>query len=223
MQDKEWADGQGRQIKSRERVVAHGEVFTAPREVNAMLDLVKDETERIDSRFLEPACGDGNFLVKILQRKLDVVKRLYGKSVKDYQLNALTAVGSIYGIDILEDNVEACRKRLIGIFTDYYCQCFRDIPENYSKVIHYIIARNILWGDALTLCTPDNEQKPIIFSEWTLLSNKVKRRDFTMEMLIHSKPLKGPNLFSDMGVEVNIPVPVAEFPLTYYLNIASHD
>ena len=68
-----------KQVKSKQRVADHGEVFTAEREVNAMLDLVKQETERIDSRFLEPACGDGNFLSEILRRKLAVVKRSYGK------------------------------------------------------------------------------------------------------------------------------------------------
>ena len=95
------------QVKSKQRVADHGEVFTAEREVNAMLDLVKNETERIDSRFLEPACGDGNFLAEILRRKLAVVKRKYTKSPADYAKNAILAVSSMYGVDILRDNVEA--------------------------------------------------------------------------------------------------------------------
>ena len=102
------------QVKSKKRVTDHGEVFTAEREVNAMLDLVKQETERIDSRFLEPACGDGNFLAEILRRKLAVVKRKYRKSPMDYEKNAVLAATSIYGVDILQDNVDACRERMFN-------------------------------------------------------------------------------------------------------------
>ena len=68
------AEKRERQVKSRARVADHGEVFTADREVNAMLDLVKQDTERVDSRFLEPACGDGNFLAEILRRKLQAAR-----------------------------------------------------------------------------------------------------------------------------------------------------
>ena len=108
------------QIKSKERVAAHGEVFTAEREVNAMLDLVKQETERIDSRFLEPACGTGNFLVKILERKLDVVKKKYRRSPLDFERNSVLALSSIYGVDILADNAETCRDRLFKIWNKAY-------------------------------------------------------------------------------------------------------
>ncbi len=99
-----------KQIKSRQRVADHGEVFTNPREVNAMLDLVRDESFRLDSRFLEPACGDGNFLIEILRRKLSLLQDL--KSQTELEFQSLIAVGSCYGIDILPDNVEACRKRI---------------------------------------------------------------------------------------------------------------
>ena len=98
------------QIKSRQRVADHGEVFTNPREVNAMLDLVRDESFRLDSRFLEPACGDGNFLIEILRRKLSLLKDV--KSQTEWEFKSLIAVGSCYGIDILPDNAEACRTRL---------------------------------------------------------------------------------------------------------------
>ena len=74
-----------KQVKSKKRVTDHGEVFTAASEVNAMLDLVKHETERIDSRFLEPACGNGNFLIEILKRKLHIVEGRYSKSQLDYE------------------------------------------------------------------------------------------------------------------------------------------
>lgn len=108
------------QTKSKERIRDHGEVFTAEREVKAMCDLVKDETERIDSRFLEPACGDGNFLAEILTRKLAVVRKKYGKSHLDYEKNAVLAASSIYGVDILQDNVIACRERMFGIWDKAY-------------------------------------------------------------------------------------------------------
>ena len=94
------------QIKSKERVAERGEVFTAEREVNAMLDLVANECLRPDSRFLEPACGDGNFLSAILKRKLAELRRKYKKSPRDYEKQAVVAIGSLYGVDIMNDNVE---------------------------------------------------------------------------------------------------------------------
>ena len=114
------------QVKSKKRVADHGEVFTSQREVNAMLDLVKQETERIESRFLEPACGDGNFLAEILKRKLNVVESRYKKSQLEFERNVITAISSVYGIDILEDNVVACRKRLLEIFTDFYSRNYKE-------------------------------------------------------------------------------------------------
>ncbi|MBU0760370.1 MAG: SAM-dependent DNA methyltransferase, partial [Nanoarchaeota archaeon] len=108
------------QIKHRKRVTDHGEVFTHEREVNAMLDLVKQETERLDSRFLEPACGNGNFLAEVLNRKLKILKERYSKSQHDYERYSVVVISSIYGIDILEDNVEECRNRLFVIFLEKY-------------------------------------------------------------------------------------------------------
>ena len=109
-----------KQVKSKQRVADHGEVFTAEREVKAMCDLVKPETERIDSRFLEPACGDGAFLTEILRRKLAVVKRQYGKSPADYEKYSVIAITSLYGVDILEDNAEICRQKLFEIWDAEY-------------------------------------------------------------------------------------------------------
>ncbi len=210
-----------RQIKSKERVSTHGEVFTADREVNAMLDLVKQETERIDSRFLEPACGNGNFLAKILERKLAIVTNLYKKSRTEYELNALIAVGSIYGIDIQMDNVVECRDRLLGIFATTYKLLFSDSQsDTYLQSIRYILDKNILWGDALTLRTPDG-MKPIVFCEWSAVGGKINRRDFTLDMLLKNQPMEVPNLFSDLGEEAFIPTPFREFPLTHYLKL--HD
>src|ERR1017187_4607596 len=118
------------QVISKQRVADHGEVFTAQREVNAMLDLVKQETERIDSRFLEPACGKGNFLVEILERKLSVVELRYGKNQLDYERYAVLAASSVYGIDILEDNIVECRKRLFGILDLAYTRLFKEAAKD---------------------------------------------------------------------------------------------
>lgn len=172
------------QVKSKQRVADHGEVFTNEREVNAMLDMVKQETERIESRFLEPACGDGNFLAEILRRKLAVVKSRYGKSVSDYEKYAFVAVASIYGVELLEDNTEACRQRLMEIVeNDYRPVCKRGPNPKFLAAIRFVLSRNILCGDALTLLQSDGE--PIIFSEWSLITgDKVKRRDFRLDEML---------------------------------------
>ena len=207
------------QIKNKKRVADHGEVFTSSREVNAMLDLVKQETERIDSRFLEPACGNGNFLAEILRRKLSVVEKNYKNSQSDYQLYALIAVASIYGIDILQDNVQECRERLLTLFTDHYQLIFKNSDSSYFKNIEFILTCNILWGDALTLKNVDNDT-PIIFAEWVAVNQQmIKRRDFTMANLLAYQPMDGDNLFSDLGDEAFIPKPVQEFALTHFMEL----
>lgn len=213
---------QRKQVKSKERVTDHGEVFTHEREVNAMLDLVKQETERIDSRFLEPACGNGNFLAEVLQRKLHVVTSRYKKHQRDYECYAILAVSSIYGIDLLLDNVEECQRRLFGIFEEYYMKLFKDdYREDYLKSIKFILSRNIIHGDALTLKQEGLVDDPIIFSEWSLVyRDKMKRRDFTMNTLLENQPMDEPNLFSDLGEEAFIPTPCAKYPLQSIYNLA---
>ncbi len=180
-----------KQVKSRQRVADHGEVFTAEREVKAMCDLVKQETERIDSRFLEPACGDGNFLAEILTRKLAVVTRKYRKSAYDWERYSLLALGSIYGIDILADNAQACRDRLFGIWNkEYVAVCKNDSNDQTKDSARYILLHNIVCGNALTLMQVDEEQQdtknPIVFSEWTFPFNdaQMHRKDYTMAELL---------------------------------------
>ena len=174
------------QVKSKQRVAAHGEVFTNPREVNAMLDLVKNETERIESRFLEPACGDGNFIAEILRRKLAIVQKRYGGVRKrpDFELWSVIAVMSIYGVELLPDNAAACRERLYGIWNDAYtANNKRDANEACRKSVRFILRRNILCGDALTLM--DETGAPILFSEWgALTGGMVKRTDYTFAELL---------------------------------------
>ena len=158
-----------KQVKSKQRVAEHGEVFTAEREVKAMCDLVKQETERIDSRFLEPACGDGNFLTEVLSRKLAVVKKKYKKSSYDYERNSLLALGSIYGVDILLDNAIACRERLFALWDkEYKKACKKECNDDTREAAHFILGRNIVCGNALSLrCVDENGKdtnEPIVFS-----------------------------------------------------------
>lgn len=181
------------QTKSKERVREHGEVFTAEREVKAMCDLVKDETERIDSRFLEPACGDGNFLAEILKRKLAVVRKKYGKSPLDYEKNSLLAASSIYGVDILQDNVTACRARMFDIWnTEYTAVCKKECDDQTREAVRFILSRNIVCGNALTLkCVDENgndTDEPIIFSEWAFITGSMlQRSDYTFAELLEDE------------------------------------
>ena len=184
-------DPMEKQIKSRQRVADHGEVYTAEREVKAMCDLVSDECNRIDSRFLEPACGDGNFLAEILTRKLAAVKKKYKKSVIDYEKNALLAVSSIYGVDILADNVAACRERLFKMWRKEYKFVVKTAySEDTEKSIRFILSKNIVCGNALTLmCVDENgidTDTPIIFSEWAfIMGTNMQRQDFTFSELLN--------------------------------------
>ncbi|MBL7965645.1 MAG: hypothetical protein JNK09_01510 [Prolixibacteraceae bacterium] len=218
-------DETNRQVKSKKRVADHGEVFTAQREVNAMLDLVKQETERIDSRFLEPACGTGNFLVEILRRKLEVVEERYAKNQIEYERYAILALSSIYGVDILQDNVQTCRDRLLGIFTHHYQKNHHwNLKAECIRSAEFILNRNILWGDALSLKTPDEKEEPIVFSEWSAVNGSMlKRRDYTLANLLEIQPYSEMSLFSDLGEQTFIPKPVADFPLIHFLKLGEDD
>ena len=181
------------QIKSKERVAQRGEVFTAEREVNAMLDLVANVCLRPDSRFLEPACGDGNFLSAILRRKLAELRRKYKKSARDYEKLSIVAIGSLYGVDIMNDNVEACRQRLYSIWDEEYtAHCASEASDEAREAARFIITRNIINGNALTLMCVDDEghdtKAPIVFSEWTLINGtQMQRSDYTMaDLLLHN-------------------------------------
>lgn len=184
------SEHQSSQIKSRKRVADHGEVFTAEREVNVMCDLVASECLRPDSRFLEPACGDGNFLAVILRRKLSELRRKYKKSPRDYEKQAIVAIGSLYGVDIMNDNVLACRERLFYIWDEEYtAHCGTDATDETREAARFIISRNIINGNALTLMCVDSEGKdtkaPIVFSEWTLIGgSQMQRSDYTMADLL---------------------------------------
>lgn len=180
------------QIKSKKRVSDRGEVFTSEREVNAMCDLVAQECDRIDARFLEPACGDGNFLAEILRRKLNRVKTLYKRSAYDYERYSILAVSSIYGVDIMLDNTKECRARLFEIWNkEYQAVCKKECNNEAREAVIYILEKNILCGNALSLMQVDASQNdtdlPIIFPEWSLLGTKLKRRDFRLDVLLKAK------------------------------------
>jgi len=188
-----------KQTISKQRVADHGEVFTSEREVNAMLDLVKQETERIDSRFLEPACGTGNFLIKILERKLQIVEKKYRKSQLEFERNLVLAVSSIYGIDIQDDNVVECRKRLFEIADKGYTALFKKkAKDEVRRVIQFIFEKNIIWGDALSLKTVGEHPHPIVFAEWSFPFNdsRIKRIDYFFEELPQDENQKHIDLFS---------------------------
>lgn len=197
------------QTKSKQRVRDHGEVFTAEREVKAMCDLVKDECDRIDSRFLEPACGNGNFLAEILTRKLATVKKLYKSNPYDYERYAVLAVTSIYGVEILADNAEECRKRLFALWDkEYAAVCKKSANDETREAVRYILSKNILCGNALTLmCVDENQKdtdKPIVFPEWSLLGTKLKRRDFRLDVMLkaNDKPKNGQASLFDVPEEI---------------------
>jgi hypothetical protein len=218
------------QTKSRKRVADHGEVFTAEREVNAMLDLVKQETERIDSRFLEPACGNGNFLAEILRRKLAIVKSRYGKSPDDYERYAVIAVSSIYGVELLEDNCGECRARLFAIWDkEYTAICKKYANEETREAVRYILRKNILCGDALTLLQAD--ETAIIFAEWSAVNGcLLKRRDFKLRQMLeeHTPDLQldlfggsGEYQYDEKGELVL--APIREFPPVHYRRVCDYD
>lgn len=165
-------------IKSKKRVADHGEVFTPPWLVEAMLDLT-GESDRIEARFLEPACGNGNFLIRILRRKLAVVELKSRKSSHDKKYLALIAVMSIYGIELLEDNILECRKRLLSVFADYLKI---EPSDELYRATSRVLSLNLIHGDALKMRT--NDGRPIVFSEWEYLSRgRFRRRDFRFDLL----------------------------------------
>ena len=202
-----------KQIKSRQRVADHGEVFTNPREVNAMLDLVRDESFRLDSRFLEPACGDGNFLIEILRRKLSLLKDI--KSQIEWEFKSLIAVGSCYGIDILPDNAEACRERLFAEVMDQMGK--KECSDGYEESLRYMLKKNIVCGDALTYRTADG--KPITFCEWTPIagSKQFARRDFQFDFLVTQSHQY--SLFDEQGQVQSFDEPVKSYPPVHYTQL----
>lgn len=203
------------QVKSTSRVREHGEVLTARREVEAMLDLVKNESERIDSRILEPACGDGNFLVAILERKLKTVSSKYRSKKADFEVQMISALGSIYGIDLLEDNVELAQERMFEIACNCYKESLKVNPdEDFKKIIKFILKKNILQGDSL------NEIDKIVFTQWSLIGYQVQREEYSFSQMNQEAEIMNTPLFSalqnEKGEDVFMPNPIKTYPLVNY-------
>lgn len=186
----------------------HGEVFTPPWMVEAMLDLVKDESERIDSRFLEPACGSGNFLVQVLRRKLLAVELRFSTSEFEKRHYALLALMCIYGIELLGDNVGECRANLLEIFSDYLG--INDSDDLYGAA-RLVLDQNVIHGDALAMCTATGA--PIAFAEWGYVGKgKFQRRDFRFDTLTLSATFgEEGSLFVDLAKH-EIFTPVKNYP-----------
>jgi hypothetical protein len=205
-------------VKSKKRVADHGEVFTPAWMVEAMLDLVKDETERIDSRFLEPACGSGNFIVQILRRKLAVVEFKYGKSDFERRHYALLGLMCIYGIELLADNIAECRANVFDVFSEYLNL---DETDDLYRAALYVLSQNLVHGDALTM--RDQDGQPIAFAEWGYLGKgKYQRRDFRFDVLTGSSAFSAEgSLFANLGkheifapIKTHLPMTVRELATT---------
>ncbi len=211
-------------IKSRARVADHGEVFTPDWLVEDMLNLVQHETERIDSRFLEPACRDGNFQAPILKRKLNVGRRQYGKSAADYERNAVIALMSVYGVELLADNAAVCRERLFSLWLGEYEQTLKKSPSgDCLATVRFVLGRNIVNGNALSMKKVDEQardlEEPIIFSEWSAVTgNLIKRRDFRLDEILRDKTAQNSieQSFGELALEYVPKLPVKEFPPTDY-------
>lgn len=204
-------------VKSKQRVADHGEVFTPEWMVEAMLDLVKGETERIDSRFLEPACGSENFLVKILQRKLAAVEVKFGKSAFEKRHFALLGVMCTYGIELLADNIAECRANMLEVFADYLRL---EETDELLRAAAYVLSVNLVHGDALTMRTSDGA--PITFAEWGYLGKgKYQRRDFRLDILTQSSAFSDEgSLFAHLGKH-EIFTPTVTYPPMTVLELAA--
>ena len=195
-------------FKSKRRIADHGEVFTPAWMVEAMLDVVKGETERIASRFLEPACGSGNFLVPILRRKLADVQLKYGKSEFERRHYALFALMCIYGIELLADNVAECRANLLEVLAD---ALQIDEQDDLYRAASYVLSQNLVHGDALEMRTHDGEH--ITFAEWGYLGKgKFKRRDFRLESLARAVEHARDAAFFGPQATHEVFTPVRDYP-----------
>lgn len=213
------------QVKSKKRVQEHGEVLTNEREVKAMLDLVKDHTYNKNSTFLEPACGNGNFLIEVLSRKLDAIFEESSKEQKLFDRNAVIVFSSVYGVDLLEDNIQECKERLFAYFAEFYkTKCKFELSDELTKSIKFILDKNIQQGDALAMTKPNGE--PIVFAEWKPINgNKMIRTDYSYAELLSNVEFgkNEVNLFSDTGQPVFTPKFIKKFNECHYLELWKND
>lgn len=194
----------------------HGEVFTPPWLVEAMLDLVKPETERIDSRFLEPACGSGNFVLEVLRRKLAVVESRFHTSAFEKRNYALFSLMCIYGIELLDDNVAECRANMVVTLADYLGVASSD-PVHQAAT--HVMQHNIVHGDAQTMRDASGEH--IVFAEWGYLGKgRFQRRDFRLDTLTQMSSFGEDTLFGNLGRH-EIFTPVKTYPVATLAGLAN--
>lgn len=204
-----------------DRVRVFGEVKTQNKEINNMIELVRNEVDRIDLKFLEPACGDGNFLYNILEKKLNVALKISSNDLIKFEINSIYALTSLYGVEIQLDNVNATRLRLFNLFQKIFNEKFKSSLNNeFSKSVKYILKKNIIHGDALTFKENNNKDNDITFAEWSMINDTdFKRRDYTFRDLLAYQPYEQKNLFSDLGDEAFIPTPIKEYKPKNYLKL----
>jgi hypothetical protein len=173
-----------KQIKSKSRVNKYGEVFTANKEVNNMLNLI-DRKGFVNETVLEPACGTGNFLVEALERKLKAIDEQRHPTRLSYVRDLVTVLATLYGVDIQADNVLETRNRLAIMVNEAYRSMYHEDNKSLSKAVHFIITHNIMVGNTLELKNENNE--PLKFAEWKMQPNgTIYRRDYTMQELIEN-------------------------------------
>lgn len=197
-------------------------VYTSDKLVNNMLQSVQDEIERIDSRVLEPSCGDGDFLDAILRKKLFSVCKKYGHSRVDFEFYILRALMSLYGVEIDNSVVILCKQRLELSVKQFYLKYYTEKQWIVLlPLVQYILDTNILCGDSLSLTSPI-DGSPVVLAEWSFLgSYKVKRRDFVYEQLIDVSE-SAEKVLSDRHIEGFIPKPVKDYPIVKIFNIRNY-
>lgn len=201
------------QVKSASRIANFGEVFTNEKEVTAMIDLVGHEALRVDSRFLEPACGEGFFLVLVLERKIASFANRFKNFQKDFEINLFISVSSLYGIEILPDNTILCRENIFNKAASEYMKFFPNTQNlDFLKSLKFVIDKNIVNGDSISMEDKSMENEAIKFSEWSLVKeDQVKRRIFQFNDLTAYQRSSSPDLFSDLGDEAFIPPVTKEY------------
>ena len=204
-------------VGSRQRDFDHGDGFTREWIVEAMLNLVKDESERIGARFLEPACGRGADLGQVLRRKLAKVDLKYGQSESDRRHFALLALMCVYGIEQRPDRVVECRTRLLQVFADHLRLAASD---ELGRAAFGVLTLNIVHGDALQMCM--HPSPGITFAEWRYLGGgKFQRRDFHFNDLVGSSAFEAESSLSDEEPGDEIFAPVRTYPPMTVSELAS--
>ena len=208
-------------MRSSERARDLGEVFTPESTVNEMLDLLQDINYA--SKFLEPGCGSGNFLVEILSRKIDMVSRLpeVVTSLKsgrfsEFEFKAVIALASVYGIDIDPLNISEAKERLLEVFTQKYKQLTKqDLPDYLLATVSHVMNQNILLGDLV------NSPQTIEVVEYSELPNlRIKQRVFRFSDLIYPED----EVFEDNDMLFgHVPIALRDLPLMQFSELGSRN